>query len=608
MIPPTKHKQLYDEQIRGVFGTFGAGMGIRVCFLQAALEANELSKIQLVSEIPGSDRWPVRDLFQRDVDTKRVEESILPWLQDDLKVKFFSPLTLTLVPVDPSTNRILTEVPSLAMTRSADDLGKWIVLERDGLYRFRYLESEGGVHREYGLVEWNSRSVRLVAIDGQHRLSALKRYLTDQSGPNFEKFLGWNIPVVISGLDRESPVQASILDVVRNMFVCINTQAKAPSKSRRILLDDEDLTSVCVQELLQYSHENDSIEEVEKRISSRVPLLFYDWRGVTEDGREVPSPASLKSVTEVSEWFKNYVIGDCVNESLVPIFGIDENHRLYAPFVNDQLQQFHTEIVRTQFRSSILPGIVHLLENFTPYQQYIESVRKAESDWRSKSDIYRHAISLLRFGSHRGGENIQPQIEKVYNEVVHHLVDLKHGIPSLLTLEIGMRGVVYAFGELKVWYDTWSNAVSPSSWLEYSKWYTRHLNSMFAQGLFGKQGSTIRRHITHNAAENIVNHKIADAHKALGSLVCLVVTHNAFKQKDVLVEPNQWLEVWETFAEGMLFGTLRSGYEKQHAAEFRMQHAAWTSKKVKEEAKKHANKSSHAHLVRLKDMLEKIKV
>ncbi len=41
MIPPTNHKQLYDEQIRGVFGTFGAGMGIKVCFLQAALESTE---------------------------------------------------------------------------------------------------------------------------------------------------------------------------------------------------------------------------------------------------------------------------------------------------------------------------------------------------------------------------------------------------------------------------------------------------------------------------------------------------------------------------------------------------------------------------------------
>jgi hypothetical protein len=605
MIPPTKHKKLYDEQIRGVFGTFGAGMGIRVCFLQAALEAAELAKIQLVSEIPGSDRWPVRDLFQRDVDSQRVESSILPWLQDDTKVKFFNPLTLTLVPVDSSTNRILGEVPTLASSEISDDMGKWVVLEREGLYRFRYLVSDVGSHREYGLVEWNSRNVRLVAIDGQHRLSALKRYLSDQSGPGFERFMEWNIPVVVSGLDRDEPVHASILDVVRNMFVYINTQARTPSKSRQILLNDEDVNFVCVQELLQYSHENDSIEEIEDRIPSRVPLLFYDWRGATENGREVPSPASLKSVTEIAEWFKWFIIGEIVDENLVSVFGVDESHPLHFAFLNNDLQAKHTELIRERFREWILPGVVYLLENFTPYAQYIASVRKAEINWKSKSDVYRHALSQLRFGSHRGGESVQLQVANAYDEVVHELVDFKHNIPSLLLLDIGMRGIVYAFGELKAWYDAWRGDCT--FWLEYSKWFTKHLNTSFDQGWFGKQGNTIRRHVTHNAAENIVNHKIGDAHKALGAMVCTIICRNAYAYKDVLSEESHWTEAWETFAESTLLPTLRSGYEKQHAADFRTQHGDWPAKKVKEEAKKNGNKSSHAHLMKLQSMFDKIK-
>jgi hypothetical protein len=605
MIPPTKHKKLYDEQIRGVFGTFGAGMGIRVCFLQAALEAAELAKIQLVSEIPGSDRWPVRDLFQRDVDSQRVESSILPWLQDDAKVKFFNPLTLTLVPVDSSTNRILGEVPTLASSEISDDMGKWIVLEREGLYRFRYLVSDVGSHREYGLVEWNSRNVRLVAIDGQHRLSALKRYLSDQSGPGFERFMEWNIPVVVSGLDRDEPVHASILDVVRNMFVYINTQARTPSKSRQILLNDEDVNFVCVQELLQYSHENDSIEEIEDRIQSRVPLLFYDWRGATENGREIPSPASLKSVTEIAEWFKWFIIGENVDENLASVFGVDESHALHFAFLNNDLQAKHTELIRERFREWILPGVAYLLENFTPYAHYIASVRKAEINWKSKSDIYRHALSQLRFGSHRGGESVQLQVAKAYDEVVHELVDFKHNIPNLLLLDIGMRGIVYAFGELKAWYDAWNGECA--SWLEYSKWFTRHLNTSFDQGWFGKQGNTIRRHVTHNAADNIVNHKIGDAHKALGAMVCTIICRNAYAGKDVLSEESHWTEAWETFAESTLLPTLRSGYEKQHAADFRTQHGDWPTKKVKEEAKKNGNKSSHAHLMKLQSMFDKIK-
>lgn len=609
MIPPTNHKQIYDERIRGVFGTFGAGMGIRVCFLQAALEATELSKIQLVSEIPGSDRWPVRDLFQRDVDTKRVESSILPWLQDDEKVKFFNPLTLTLVPVDPASNRILGEVPSLQKSVIEDSDGRWTVHERKGLYRFRFLVTEGGTHREYGIVEWNSRNVRLVAIDGQHRLSALKRYLSDQTGPGFERFVEWNIPVVVSGLDCEQPVQASILDVVRNMFVYINTQARTPSRSRQILLNDENVNFVCVQELLQYSHENDTLEEEQRRVQDRVPLLFYDWRGATENGREIPSPASLKSVTELADWFRFYLLGENADDGLASAFGIDENDPLYKSFLDGELQGGQTEQVRSRFCEWVLPGVAHLLENFAPYADYIASVRKAELAWSQKSDIYRHALSQLRFGSHRGGASVHAEVAQTYEEVIQDLIDFKLEIPNLLQLDIGMRGVIFAFGALRDWHEEWVDSKEPLPWLGYSEWFTRNLNKMYKQGWFTEKGNALRLHITRNAADNIVNHKIGDAHKALGAFVCTVICRNAFADKDILTDEEQWEEVWKTFAsEGSLFTTLRSGYQKQHTADFRTNNTSWSNKKIKEESTKKGNKSAHSHLKRLATTLNKIKV
>src|SRR5690606_25196598 len=117
----------------------------------------------------------------------------------------------------------------------------------------------------------------------------------------------------------------SILDVVRNMFVYINTQAKTPSRARQILLNDEDICCICLQELLQYSHENDVIDDATQRVQSRIPLLLYDWRGATKNGRDDPSPASLKPVTEVADWFAYYIIGDSIDESLIHVFGIDED-------------------------------------------------------------------------------------------------------------------------------------------------------------------------------------------------------------------------------------------------------------------------------------------
>ena len=138
MKPRLEH-HAYDAVLKGVFGTFGAGGGLQIAYLQSTLDAADLHKVRLVSEIEGSDRWPVRDLFQRDVDYERVEKSILPWLQDITKVKFFNPLTLTLIPVDPDSRSIIREVSELQRTTLVDPNGEeWIVWSSDGMYRFKW--------------------------------------------------------------------------------------------------------------------------------------------------------------------------------------------------------------------------------------------------------------------------------------------------------------------------------------------------------------------------------------------------------------------------------------------------------------------------------------
>jgi hypothetical protein len=603
--PPKYENNHYNERIRGVFGRFGAGMDIRVCFVQAALAANDLSKIQLVSEIPGSDRWPVRDLFQRDVDTKRVETSILPWLQDESKVKFFNPLTLTLVPIDPVSNHILSEVPSLTESTVKDDTGTWACLERNGFYRFKFIANNGIECREYGLIEWNSANVRLVAIDGQHRLSALKRYLHDEGGPGFNSFVDWNIPVVISGLDSNDSVDASILDVVRNMFVYINTQARTPCQSRQILLNDEDINYICVQELLEYSHENDCLEDLSSRDQSRIPLMFYDWRGETENGRERPSPASMKSVTELSDWFRHYILGDNFDESQQFGLGIDESHVLRVLFEQKQLHGSIVSKLRMQFRDWVLPGFAYLLENFQPYNRYIQRVLRAERKWQQQGDIHRHALAKLRFGAHRGGESIQEGLGEVYDDIIHELIDYKQDIPSLLRYDIGMRGVVYAFGTLKEWHDEWTASQALEPWLPYSKWFTKHLNRAYREEWFEAASNSLRLNITHNAAGNIINHKISDAHKALGALVATVVCHNAWLSEDAITDESQWDEAWSSFSLGTLRATLKAGYKKQHTAEFKTSHPQWSPGKLKEEVTKKAERSADDHIKRLAKTLSR---
>ena len=67
-IPPITH-ETYNQSLYGFYGELGKShFGVR--FIQTALHVSDLDKITLVSEIPDSEKWPIRELFQRDGPTR----------------------------------------------------------------------------------------------------------------------------------------------------------------------------------------------------------------------------------------------------------------------------------------------------------------------------------------------------------------------------------------------------------------------------------------------------------------------------------------------------------------------------------------------------------
>ncbi len=163
-LPPVSEVK-YNKQKLGYFGELGNGANARIRFLQSAVTKDELDNITLIENIPGSERWDIRDLFQRDVDMARVEQSILPYFTDASKVKFFNPLTLVLLPINVRTGAVDSDVPYVepkAINKQGHDYTSY---EREGLYCF-------DVHKltpAFSELWWSDAKVKLVAIDGQHR-------------------------------------------------------------------------------------------------------------------------------------------------------------------------------------------------------------------------------------------------------------------------------------------------------------------------------------------------------------------------------------------------------------------------------------------------------
>ena len=515
-------KSTYNQSLYGYFGEFGSGANAQIFFLQSAINPEDLDKITLIGDIEGSETWSVRDLFQRDVDTDRVTNGLLPYFKDTGKVKFFNPITLTLLPHDNSSNKIASAIPDVVISSEEIDGHMWNTYEVSELYRFRHVQGAP----QTALMEWNDSKVKVVAIDGQHRLSALKRFKKDVHNTDAQAdFLKWNIPAVLFSLRKIDMERSSgsLLDIVRSIFIYINTEAKTPSKTRQILLTDEDINSICTQEILEYSHENDVLPD-ESRDENKIPLLFYDWRGEEKNGENVSSDCSMKSTVEIKDWLEYYILGENFTSLQKSSLNIQPIDILNKSFTDQKLNIESIKELRKVFSTNVRPGIIYLLENFEPYKIYIKQLRDMERQYIGKSDIAGHAFHKLRFGSHRGGDDINAKVNSVYSEIREDILDAKHKIPGDVQLDIGMRGVMYAFGELRKFYPQLTGG--SSTWLEYSTWFTDILNMAYKDGWLDKRGSAeykLLKHITYDHSDMRTNYRLDKAKDALGAVLTILL-------------------------------------------------------------------------------------
>lgn len=597
--PPIKANP-YNQELRGFYGEFGTGSNTQIFFLQTGLTPAQLKKVALISEIRGSEAWPVKDLFQREVDEKRVTNRLLPYFRAPDKVKFFNPITLTVLPIDPQTNLVLPDMPALQPFVMKEDGQEWRAVECPGYFRFRYISD----NPQYGVAEWNDARVSVVAIDGQHRLSALKRYFADPGlAQDDGGFLGWTVPVVLFGLRAliDDAHKRTILDVVRSIFIYINTEAKAPNDARQILLSDESINAVAAQELLQYSHEND-LRESECDVS-KVPLLFYDWRGLEEDLVPLPTPGALKSVVEVGLWLENYILGENFSPGQQVALDVQPLDALNKVFVDRRLGPEQIDECRKVIRSTILPGLTYFVENFRPYRKYIATLRALEAEFTSKSDVARHAFYELRFGSNQAGPAQQRAIRELVEELTQRIADINEGLPALLEHDIGMRGVMSAFGALRPAFR--NAAVDGATWRDYSVWFTDAMNDAFDADWFAEVGekSELRLHVSVDHNGMVANYRVGQVHDALGALVVAVVcAHGA---KAIAIKKPKFLVEAQQSALDALYNTILRGYRKQVRVLLKDKYGNQPAE-LKKQINEQANKRSDEHAERLAKALAAI--
>ena len=555
-----------NKELSGFFGKFGRGSNVEVRYLQSVITHEFLSNIKLIEEIDGSDKWNVKDLFQRNVDHDRVENEILPYFKDKSKVKFFPPLTLVLLPMDNSN--VVSKLKKVKSDAEEEQGIKYKTYGDEEYFKF-YDCTEG---HQYSYVKWNDEKVKVVAVDGQHRLTAFKSWANDPEGLGDLKSM--SIPVVILGFSKfeEGPETPELLDVVRSTFVYINSKAQKINESRRILLDDESVNCVCTQEVVQFAHSNDQkdFEELEK---DKMPLMMVDWRGEEKEGKPQPIPSSIFSVRDIKDWLHEYILGDPetereVSRYIIPRLYLDDEVPSFN-ISNFPLSHIDSKTVRENFKEYLLPSVMYVLQNIAPYQKYIFELRELQR--RSIEDsgpAARHAFKWVCFGR-SGSETLnRDAVEAEYSHLCSSFSSIKEdSIPKLLSRDIGIRAIWSSFSNLKEETDDFNGATK--NWKEFSKWYVGLVNQVIKDNWFEsfEDNSTdnikFLTHIAFSPSGQIINYKPSAVDKGLGALISMLILK---KHSDIDLTMAVWSKQKHSLSQ-----TIRRGFRSKNLADLNTQ-------------------------------------
>jgi len=597
-----KPRAAYNQSLSGVFGEFGQGGGAQIFFVQTTIRPEELDKIALVGDIEGSEQWEVRDLFQREVDIERVSEGLVPYLLDENSIKFFNPLTLTFIPPQAGKNDFTAVIPEMDYTSQEIDGHPYQCLENGGKFRFRHVTDS----HENGVVEWDDLAMKLVAIDGQHRLQALKNIWDDKAGRKHIDFDNWSIPVVIFGvrsIDAEKTQNQRTLDVIRRTFVYINTEAKAPTPTRQILLNDSLVNEICTQEFVQHFHSNDCKSDPNPDI---LPLFVFNWRGAQKNSRTQRVVGALTSVADIRDWLEHYILGEnwsADQQYMLHVEPIGNTRALKNAFNTKSLAPANIKTLREQFNTHILPGLAHLLERFEPLRCYGAEVRNIEKSFIEKAPNTRHAFQQFRFGASKAHHTLAEIIGGVEMQIEEDINDAYSKIPDLLQLDIGMRGIMYACGHL---YEHLRRDLGFNDFTAYAVWFTDRLNELYTQGWFGnfgrgasqvaKQVATFHIQITRSHQESTINYRLNDAKGAFGGLLVMLISAQAAARGEL--ETSKFNEYFGNARERVQ-STLIFGYKKQVGPQIREAMPTEKPKAQNKVIRAEAEKKASEHLAKL---------
>lgn len=436
----------FNNTIHGSYGCFQTPSG-KVNYLQvtARITANGITfedelagKLVPVREILDTKLMNFGELLQRDLDDHRVATKLVPYILEgnDVGPSYFPPIQAILLPFEvseatqlPEPRNSFGEFQKTQLDTDRHGL-HWSGHQYGNSYRFEKLAFSDGdlLPIKEGKLRWHDKKARLVVIDGQHRAMAmLAIYRTlhkswKGAGSQYRHFYESEITKILKENDQvkerlrngiEYPVTITWFNdkvdhhiAARKLFVDVNKNAKAPTKSRLILLGETELKDVFSRTILN------SLRAEKNSIPIYAVEYDYGISSNSQTGKwsSLANIEMIKSTIARCVWGPNKYIKEL--DSKVSS-GRDKNTELDLRF-RDQLQinnwfprEFASQSGETYSRNDLgnfnFPreklsqledkffegwgkSIVFSLSNFLPYKSHISALEELRNSWTDTVD------------------------------------------------------------------------------------------------------------------------------------------------------------------------------------------------------------------------------
>jgi hypothetical protein len=406
-----KEMRDYNNPLYGMRGEFSLSGTVKVPYFSCLMDINRVTReLKTHEEVSPSLEtvYSLAELFQRQIDIDRVRREIVDgYLRAPNKIKFFNSLTIVLLPKS-EDGKI---VPSF---EGYDNNDPPIPDQKCGQFDSNFsLENTGTKKAVFGGVQfittlsenisrlrWDNNRVDAVAVDGQHRLRAMKLWMEGKNQQLSEIERPTRIPIIFLLLHEAAGFIGSatgstsgLKGVAREIFTDLNKNAREVDLATQIILDDLSVESCCVRSLVTDSTcVDDKIllplsllrwQEANNRFDQKyylnslvnLHLLVKDLLGLKAIDPMRKSDV-MNFISTVSRLLGKGTPRQLVhqNESLEKYYSSaffeDGDDEPVAPFSGIPAHYLPSAV--EGFKEYFSPWLLALLKNFAPYKQLIQ--------------------------------------------------------------------------------------------------------------------------------------------------------------------------------------------------------------------------------------------